>query len=344
MLVPRNLTPSPYWYCVYDCSSEETYITIIGVVQVVLAIVATSLNSVVIVKFCRHEQIRKKIANILFFHQACVDAFNSACYILPLGLTNTLIKYFESKYHAAMLDTMLVLVFISVWSSFFTFVLIAVQRFVALSKPFWHQIHVTPRKVKIASGVLWLLTGLGAMFITLLYKYFIAIYMKVVDFQFMLAIVLMVLISGIMLWTFCKAFQSTRAATVSVKFKNRNSNAQKYLPDSDTSNYDQKEKDKSQPSLVLLARAKKERKLTIIFITIYLIFLAAFLPRKIIYLHGCTYVIASVAETMLGVSSLVNPILTITLKEDYKINKHSLEGPRSTSITEDSTCKSSTVL
>ena len=290
-------------------SGHQVPIIVSGIIGTVIGII---LNLLVFGIYIGKKSIPRSFANKLLLHQCFVDLVNLTVLILPYacsGLHFLLLLRNEAitrnEYFIKTNDTILVflsLLPLSVLSSAFTFTLEAIDRLLASHSKEMYQ-KFTKKKVMIPVFIIiWSLSSVSStiMFIGLFYmlpqdplmlqdtiKVFWAGFKYFLDFMMFMNTILI----GVAFYKSHKKLKSIRSSI--------------------------NEQEESQN---LLEWVKRDFRLTLIFLVMYIIYLVPAIGLSIgvknlfNQYHKYMYLVAY----SLGIASILNPILTLTLKEDFK--------------------------
>ena len=280
--------------------------------QIVAALLGFALNILVLTLFAQRKKIRNKVGNILLASQAVVDLFNTAFNSIPTGLMWLILPnmyYRMSEDDEVLFEVaILALYLFSFNSSVFTFTLIALERYLSFSKPLWHRQHVTKG---------WILKKLIIVSVVAVLATFFEIYICLAHNMPLLCFGLVLLISWIAMVTvlfslsFAKAWRHLRRRDIRYEKDRESQN------DIDQTNI---QKDAKQ-----IFAERKIFRLTMIFFAMYGVFLLGLVPLVVVvglwYAEGQKYGIPDMVNCfLLAVTSIINPLLTLCLKEDFKLH------------------------
>ena len=277
-------------------------------------------NAMVLLFFMKRAAIRRKVANLLFMHQALVDLLHCLLFMLPWGCFKMFVSLQGSSTviaeqtvtvsidgnfsttqptngMALFVGFEMLLIFpLSGGLSGITQVVTAMERYLAICWPFRHRQHVTrTRCVKILI-LAWLITLIyaAALAYTITKQSFVLI--KV---GFIACLVAQAFFCVIYIVTYYRARQSVRNKMVTGPKKKTNMDANS------------------------IKHAKKELRLTIIFMVMFLVWIILGVPLHIYggflddpdihYEHEDFIYFFPTAF-----SAAVNPILTLLLRDDFK--------------------------
>ena len=291
----------------------------IAALQIVIFVLGSSLNTVIICSFYRKPFLRKKIPNILLFNQAVADLVNMMIYLLTKLIhllyqisTNHMIVSFQ-KLNIAFL-------YLSVVSSVLLFAVISIERFLSIFMPLWHRIHIQRHHLWYTVLSAWVIVTLmtTAIIATMFHESTSEKWEKfedLVKYNFALGVIvvfMMFMITIVFSLNFFQALKSLRSQSIQT-----------------TSDQ---------------IRSKKQFRLTLIFLMMFIVFVLTFIPgvyaaqTKLCYSHShslfnvcnqtfiCTFIL----------TSIYNPILTLCLKREFRWQSTADITRSSTYITRDS--------
>ena len=267
-----------------ECKSS-TYM--ISCSQSAIAVFGFIFNLLVCLIYYRRHVTRKKIPNVLLVNQALVDLFNCIMFALPMSVLQILIVYKRGIYFKTISQYLWPVVdftgLVSISSSVKVYFIVAFERWLAILKPLWH--HANARKRHIWRAVM------GAWFIS--FASFIPIiflshqnHQMYVECMQVVLVLVMVVITTVFFVTWYKALKEVR----------RNHQLGRST-----------------------VSARKELHLTILFAAMYFLFLLAYLPLAVADLTNPTI---RIYILLFNLTALINPILTLTLKKDFKCCFH----------------------
>ena len=135
------------------------------VVNAILAVLGTFLNTLVVCVFWKTPTLRKKVSYFMIMVLSSIDLCTTII-VHPFYLVNSIAEIRETskclykmfyQTSAVMLSGM----------SFLTFFLMNIERYLAIVYPFFHKVHVTKRRCLLSSFLLWLVcvvTGIAPIF------------------------------------------------------------------------------------------------------------------------------------------------------------------------------------
>ena len=250
-----------------------------GLIPIVIGFIGISLNGIVIGLFVRRRQSRKRTSNWFMVHQSIVDAVHCGMYVIPRGALWVVEESSELAY-----TIVLGLLSISATSSLLTFSLVIAERYTAIAKPAIHEQRFTKPLIKRAMELLWVVSIMIGVIIGILEYFTEAFLIIMVCGQLLVGFVVLVL-TGLICLSFWKSWR-TMQHYKTIK--------QDFLHARDTK------------------LAQREFRYILIYMIIFLVFLVTFLPTLASATSSITFVVYSLA-------SLVDPIITLTLKEDFTI-------------------------
>ena len=249
-------------------------------------------NSLIAFLFFWKKQLRKKVTNILLFNQACVDILNGLLFV-PIII---LIIFCDISSEEFVFGTFYCF---SLITSLFSFTLLAFERYFSVSRPLIHRQVVTKGRVTKAIILIWILSTLMVMLAQIWYFTSTAVKKRLLSYY-------TYALWGIVAMTF---------SVVVCLYGGTVGRARKFI--------------KTQRGRCLekhvLEIHKKEMRVTILFIALFVAFLLTYLPSLIINIFDFSgvhderkYELFSDAILLIYLSnSVFNPTLTICRKEDF---------------------------
>ena len=277
-----------------------------------VALVGMFLNLIVLGVYIRRKNIQNKIGNILLLSQAVFHIFNTLLYAIP-----TSILYFSVQpiYHRmSKSDEMIFylvihsLFFFSYYCSMFGFTLIAVERCLALSRPFWHRGNVTRQ---------WILKGIAIVCISASLLTLFNVYVDsgnvtptIIWIKNTIGLIWLAAVSALFLVPFLKAYVSLKRLGLNRSNRAKERKSAEHV--------------KTRTDDVTILTDSKVFRLTTIFLITYLVFLLALIPGFVAtalwFISGRKTTIGSVLYGLsFTATSIVNPVLTMTLRYDFKL-------------------------
>ena len=125
-------------------------------VNVTFMVVGIILNAVVIISLWRSSQLRKKLCYFMIFFLSCFDMAVVAI-MHPILILSTILWSMEI-YHEEIKYTRIYTNIISGGFSMFALLTLTIERFLALTYPFFHQSAVTKRRLVLFQAVLMITT------------------------------------------------------------------------------------------------------------------------------------------------------------------------------------------
>ena len=264
---------------------ESAFLVVITI-QLLVITIGIALNSIVVYSFLKKPSIRKKIPNILLFMQGLVDFSNCLIYALPSPVFLILQKKLRIEMSYMLPVEKVTLVF-SATSSLLLFFIIAAERFLSLYKPIWHRLKIHARHIwKAATLALALsIVTSGLTIVTKRYDcndMYVKILQALLYFFFALLTILYA-------WSFKLAYDS--------RSKGGGPNQRE-------------------------VSIKRDLRLVLLFVSMYLIFIVCFVPlMKTAAMDEDFYnVHTQVYLSIFTLSSVLNPLLTIWLKGEFRVN------------------------
>ena len=290
------------------CKPERGYIEacntiLIGLAsaQIIIAIIGIILNLFIAIPFLRDAQLRNRNANILIFNQAIADLVNCIVYGMPnaINLLRATINQEQVPYQLTVTQATLVF---TIASSIFTFSVIAIERYLSISRPLWHKANVRKKHLYTSIAILWILSTLLATIraYTTQYRKKDSVWLEIT--QVLLGL-LVILISIIFISTFKAAHRAISRSP-------------------SDSNSDQRNR--------LIMRQKI--RLTVMFFLMFTIFIFGFIP-VVVSTEQTYYLQASVQAILLALclTSVLNPLLVLCFTKTFRVKKghERVQGPHS---------------
>ena len=147
-------------------------------------VVGIILNSTVIVSLWRSSQLRKKLCYFTIFVLSCFD-LGVVAIIQPLLMLST-ISWSMQMYSAQIETTRMYMALLLGTFSMFALLTLNIERFLALTRPFFHQTAVTKGKLALFLAIQ-IITGVAALLLSWLF------YSKGKSYHFMLTAVVLLL-------------------------------------------------------------------------------------------------------------------------------------------------------
>lgn len=288
---------------------ETSYRRAFLVIQFTQASVITLLNLAVIVTYrCMHYN-RKTVSNYLLYVQGLSDT-----YIAFIMWFEIIAHYLQQHGYynddlALLYETMLEYSYTISLGNLF---LCAIERYLSVNKPIFHRRNVTKIKVMFGSIVIGLVSTIPAVILLLLSSFSTcgSASPAVITYSFVFDSVMLL---------FIFASLAILAQTLI--------NARSVIRPKETRNLNQLDSNKLQK---LNSIKKKEYRLVKIFIAMILAYILTYLPvtvGRILFDTGSLktlsqlegVVMISLCHTLYKTSALFNPILTISLREDYRV-------------------------
>ena len=252
-------------------------------VQLLLIITGLILNSIIVSVFCKQANVREKIPNILLFHQAIADLFNGGVYGIT-RVTYLMVKKIDKKFVWAIQSIFYAAFIISLLSSIFLCTVIAIHRFVSIYFPIWHRVHLTERHVQALIIVIWL--------VPIPFVILYLIYYKIIILWLIYTLIapLVIIITVLFISTFIKAFLSLQIQSINSTPHQRSS--------------------------------KRQLRLSLLFLVMFMEFALVYIPQTLIFsgtVGGGSDTLLGIMFTLLLLTSVVNPILTLSFRKQFRI-------------------------
>ena len=250
-------------------------------IQLVIIVSALILNAGIVHAYLKSISLRRKNPNMLLVLQAMVDIVSCLVYALPNAVILK-VKGDPIRFYALASSTLA----LTVLSSLFIFVIIATERFLSLHKPMWHRANATKHMLWRAVLLTWFTSTLLAVLAIIVKDHeLVYMYYKLV----LLVVMIFVVISttALHIWSFMIAYQAVHS----------------HSNNTDTT-----------------LQARKELRLIILFITMYIIFIIGFTPIQIVlalnYNHYSLH--CQTLCSIFTLTSVMNPLLTLCLKAKFR--------------------------
>lgn len=315
------------YLCTFVMTDAEYLAT--AVMRPLISFVGTILNVLLLYKCLCKRSVRKKVPNVLLAHQAIVDLYNLVVYVpasLKFGYTHEETFNDAQDFWVWYLATNL-LYELSIFTSMFNFILISVERFLSLWKPFYHRAYVTCGRVYRMALLVWVLSGIvQGICVVGWFTNKVKWYNRMKTGMLLAGFIV---VTGLTLAAFFKARQSLRRGKNFKYVEERSAN---------DAMDEKKSSVLSKLSLSSLASFKssisseelaKEFQLTLLFCLMYSCFCWGFLPLMIIWTW--TYLVDfnsfsidgrpiyfKIASNAFILSSMLNPLLAMWLKKDLR--------------------------
>ena len=293
-----------YLFDAFVCNAEE--VTVTRSVQIVLASIGIILNLLVFGIYRHRKQIQNKIGNILLVSQAIADLFNTAVYAIPSGILY--LGFLENYDNTNEDDEKVLLIaidslfYFSIYSSVWIFMIIAICSYLSIVKPMWHKRNVTKGRILKMLFVVFVvafLCGGITSFCRLLY----------IRYSMNYAII---------------ALCGVWIVAISVLFTLSYSKARKCLQRKNIAQTNNIDLSSSSEANKHYHIDKKMLRLTLIFFAMYGVFLLAIVPSIVnmalwLIKGRRTWIPSMIAIVLFTATSIINPVLTLTLREDFRI-------------------------
>ena len=284
--------------------------------QALIFFVGVILNLIVISAYYHKRSLQKKNKNMLLLNQAFADMVNMICYLLPklLYMIYQVITHKKMMTYAKITFSMLHL---TASSSIGLFTVISVEMFLSLYMPFWHRSNVLTRHLWRAVVFVWSLALLLTIVpIIILFRYDDESkgLKELANYEFYVGLsvgVFIMVVTMLFALNFIKAFKSIRSNPIRAAQDQRGQRDH--------------------------IRNKKEFRVTLIFLAMFVIFLLTFLPAVYAEMTKFCPIFHSVCTQTFNctfiVASVFNPLLVLCLKKEFRWKATSTtntKSPRST--------------
>ena len=251
-------------------------------IDTVIVLSGMMLNLMVCIIYYRRRATRSKIPNILLVNQAFADLFTCLVYILPNTIFQFILTIHKTNKYQNFNNIMCELTpFASIVSSVLIYTVAALERWMSIAKPIWHHVNVKPKHAWRAVVVCWLIS-IGSSLPSIFVDETYVIYYRSMQG---IMVVFMVAISLLFITTWYTALLEVR------RHRQRKCDS---------------------------TRVKSELGITKIFAIMLLLFIMAFTPLATAN-PNMKNPERRIKILLFALSTMVNPMLTLTLKRDFKI-------------------------
>ena len=141
--VIRNPTTSYIINSIFGC-----------VVNAILAVLGTFLNTLVVCIFWKKPTLRQKVSYFMIMVLSSIDQCTTIT-VHPFYLVNSIAEITETSkcFYKMFYQTSAVILS---GMSFLTFFVMNIERYLAIAYPFFHKVHITKRRCLLSSFLLWL--------------------------------------------------------------------------------------------------------------------------------------------------------------------------------------------
>ena len=296
--------PKRYLACL--CDTKRDTLEALIYAQLSTAVLGIILNFVVLSVYAQRKAIQNNIGNIQLAGQALVDLSNLLLYAIPLGFCSLAIPGIFCYITLEVSWKIAVALFsFSFYTSISNFTFVAFERYMALYKPLWHNQNITrgwimKRLIIVFCVALFVITPIQ----TFTFAGTIFIYVWMIIWFVWTAI-----ISVIYALTFIKTYKC-------LKMNARRQRKNKKYAESNDEAEDEQNGHGNHVNMKIL-------RVTLILLMMYAVFLMTIVP--VLVVNALAIVISkdysienSINNLLFFVASIVNPLLTLTLKEDFK--------------------------
>ena len=135
------------------------------VVNAILAVLGTFLNTLVVCIFWKTQTLRQKVSYFMIMVLSSIDLCTTII-VHPFYLVNSIAEITETSkcFYKMFYQTSTVILS---GMSYLTFFVMNIERYLAIAYPFFHKVHVTKRRCLLSSFLLWLVcvvTGIAPIF------------------------------------------------------------------------------------------------------------------------------------------------------------------------------------
>ena len=279
--------------------------------QIVTASLGIILNTLVLRIYTRRKNIKNKVDNTILASQAVVDLFNTALFSMPHGLMYLVVSSIytsRSKGDERVFGMAVFMLFsFSFNSRLYTFTLIVAERYLSLYKALWHRIYVTKSRILKMLVLVFVISTALTLFILLSivienYIYIFGVAMLVTWLILLASNSILLLRCYIKAYRFIKR-RRYKCQSWSIRNQEYNQNGI-YARNGD------------------YRVEQKMTRLTLIFLVMYTGFLMSVTPSIVVvtlwFLQKQNPGIPHMTNALIfSISSLINPVLTLTLKDDF---------------------------
>ena len=284
------------------------YSNIFGGSSIILSMVGIILNFLVLYQFSKKSHIRHKIPNIFLGHQAFVDSVSLVLFVLPRSISMIYLNIVENipghVYWGMTVWGTCSLVMIS-YISYLSFAVISGERWLAVWKPLWHRASVSRNSIFRSLSIVWMI-AVSVTVTRLIYG--------VLEVNISEAFAKGNSYLGYVLITTMIALYLTTYIRVRMALKQRC----------------QKQNQENKSILV------KDLRLITIFCAMFVLFLLTFVPVVVSiqsYTHFAMTIQSEIQVLLFALSSTLSPLLTITLREEFKLKVCGDDSEASTNFT-----------
>ena len=267
---------------IYSSKNAQQYFFSILSMDRVIMFLGMMLNFMVCIVYFSRRAIRSKLPNVLLLNQAFADLFTCMVYILPNIVFQIILTIHKTKkYHYLHDPIRKVITFASITSSILIYSVAAFERWLSIATPLWHRVNLKTQHIWNAVRVIWLISIGSSLPAIFVDKTYVIYYRSMQG----LMVLFVVAISILFITTWYKAIVEVR---------------RHHQLGSDSNG------------------VTKELQITKIFALMYLLFIMNFTP-----LATANPNIMSperrIKILLFELSTMINPILTMTLKRDFRI-------------------------
>ena len=151
---------NPITECKADLLNErctEIFLTILSI-DTVIVLLGMMLNIMVCFIYYRRKIIRNKLPNILLVNHALADLFTCMMYILPNTVFHFILTIDKTKKYQNYHDPIEFTAFVSISSSSCIYTLAGFERWLSIVKPIWHHVHIKTKHAWRAAMLSWLIS------------------------------------------------------------------------------------------------------------------------------------------------------------------------------------------
>ena len=303
-----RITSNLFENCKYRSADERCKKIWYGIlsVQVLVVVIGTILNLMVIGSYFRRKELHKKIPHLLLMNLAVADLFNATVYGVS-HVTDLLFRIdlvSDSKWFDIVTTINITSFTLTLYSSFFLYLIMAAERCIALYFP-WHHAHAPRRHFWISIVIVWCFSIVMAPLGNLHRIYYIytgshsdvinEMHVTVDTISSIVLIILPSIITLLFIVTFFKAVLGLRSP-----------------PGQSYSNIVR--------SSTQIIQIRKHLKVTGVFFVMYIDSAAVFFPMSLYYngISSYSVLLREIAPTLLISTSIFNSLLILFYKSDFR--------------------------
>lgn len=297
--------------------SYESLFKTVKVVQFAEATGMTCINLFVVFLYCTMKERRKKISNYLLFSQSITDLYNAFMIWFELIANSKFIK--RSSYHQLFAMTSMGMLEYSFTLSLGTLFSGSFERYLSITRPYFHKTKVTTSKMKFCTVVTWIVSLIPPITLLSMMEFNLQNFnsQRVLVYSHVFDVIMLGVITAVVTILVLTLKRADSSSTEQLRFsKLHRCNARQ----------------KKRKHIAL----QKRLRLVLIFIFMIVAYIVTFLPLmigRVLFDTGAIrftmtnyekIIMVSVCHSLYKSSALFNPFLTLLLKEDYRITMSSM--------------------